>query len=62
MIAAGDWDAEILMDGWTAITKDRSLAAHYEQTVALTDRGVEILSVDEEEASRGHLLKEQPYA
>lgn len=62
MIAAGDWDVEILMDGWTAITKDRSLAAHYEQTVALTDRGVEILSVDEEEASRGYLLKEQPYA
>lgn len=61
MIAAGDWDVEILMDGWTAVTKDRSLAAHYEQTVALTNRGVEILSVDDE-ASRGNLLKEQPYA
>jgi len=62
MIAAGDWEVEISMDGWTAMTKDRSLAAHYEQTVALTDRGVEILSADEGEASRGHLLKEQPYA
>jgi methionyl aminopeptidase len=62
MIAAGDWEVEVLMDGWTAITKDRNLAAHYEQTVALTDRGLEILSADEGEASRGHGLKEQPYA
>ncbi len=46
MIAAGDWDVEILGDGWTAVTKDGSLAAHFEQTVALTERGVEILSAD----------------
>jgi methionyl aminopeptidase len=44
MIAAGDWEIEVLDDGWTAITKDRSLAAHYEHTVALTENGVEILS------------------
>lgn len=45
MIAAGDWNAEVLDDGWTAVTKDKSLAAHYEHTVALTSRGVEILSL-----------------
>ncbi len=49
MIAAGDWHEHILEDGWTAITRDRSLAAHYEHTVALTARGAEILSLDQEE-------------
>ncbi len=45
MISAGDWDVEILEDNWTAITKDRSLSAHYENTVAATENGPEILSV-----------------
>jgi len=62
MIAAGDWEVEVLMDGWTAVTKDRSLAAHHEETVALTDRGVEILSAEENGAPRGRNIKEQPYA
>lgn len=44
MIAAGDWNVEILTDNWTAITRDRSLAAHYEHTIAVTSEGVEILS------------------
>jgi methionyl aminopeptidase len=49
MIALGDWQEEILEDGWTAVTKDRSLSAHFEHTVALTAKGVEILSLGEEE-------------
>ncbi|NPV84201.1 MAG: type I methionyl aminopeptidase, partial [Candidatus Aminicenantes bacterium] len=49
MIAAGHWEVEVLNDGWTAVTRDRSLSAHYEHTVALTDRGVEILSLDQVE-------------
>ena len=44
MIAMGDWEVEILANGWTAVTKDRSLAAHYEHTVACTASGTEILS------------------
>ncbi len=44
MICAGDWEVEILADGWTAVTRDRRLAAHHEHTVALTEKGVEILS------------------
>jgi methionyl aminopeptidase len=52
MIAAGDWQEEILEDGWTAVTKDRSLAAHFEHTVALTAEGVEILSLREGEKGR----------
>lgn len=51
MIAAGNWEIEILEDGWTAVTRDRSLSAHYEHTVALTDRGVEILTLDSGNAS-----------
>jgi methionyl aminopeptidase len=49
MIAIGSWEVEILSDDWTAVTKDRSLSAHYEHTVALTHDGVEILSLPEEE-------------
>jgi len=52
MIAAGDWEEEILADGWTAVTRDRSLAAHFEHTVAMTPGGAEILSLREEEPGR----------
>ena len=45
MIAVGDWDVEILADDWTAVTKDRSLSAHYEHTIAVTEKGAQILSV-----------------
>ncbi|MBN2205902.1 MAG: type I methionyl aminopeptidase [Candidatus Aminicenantes bacterium] len=44
MIAAGGWEVEILDDGWTAVTADRSLSAHFEHTIALTASGPEILS------------------
>ncbi len=61
MIAMGDWNVEILEDNWTAITRDKSLSAHYEHTVAITEEGAEILSeLDEKEASP--FLKENRYA
>jgi len=62
MIAVGDWEVEILDDGWTAVTRDHSLAAHFEQTVALTGLGVEILSADETGDFRGLVSKEQSHA
>lgn len=37
-------DIEILDDGWTAVTKDGALSAHYEHTIAITDNGPLILS------------------
>jgi len=61
MIAAGRWEVDILGDGWTAVTRDRSLAAHFEETVALTDRGAEILSRVETKAVEP-ARKELPYA
>ena len=49
MIAAGGWEVDVLEDGWTAVTKDRSLSAHYEHTVALTDNGPEVLTAPEDD-------------
>jgi methionyl aminopeptidase len=44
MINAGSWEVCTLDDGWTVVTSDGSLSAHYEHTVALTDDGPEILT------------------
>ena len=44
MVTMGGYEVQILSDGWTVVTKDRSLAAHFEHTVALTERGPEILT------------------
>jgi len=62
MIAMGDWDVEILDDNWTAITRDRSLSAHYEHTVAITQKGPEILSLSDEEKKNAPYLKENQFA
>ena len=62
MIAMRDWDVEILDDNWTAITRDRSLSAHYEHTVAITEKGPEILSLSDEEKKNAPYLKENQYA
>ncbi len=45
MVAAGSGDVEVLADGWTAVTRDGGLAAHFEHTVAMTDKGAEILTL-----------------
>jgi methionyl aminopeptidase len=44
MVNMGGEEVEILDDGWTAVTKDRKFSAHFEHTVALTDKGYSILS------------------
>jgi methionyl aminopeptidase len=45
MINAGRWEVKVLSDGWTAVTKDRSLSAQFEHTVAVTESGVEIFTL-----------------
>lgn len=45
MINMGGWEVECLADGWTAVTKDRSLSAHFEHTVAITEDGPDILTL-----------------
>ena len=45
MVAAGDWPIKQLQDGWTVVTRDGRLAAHYENTILITDSEPEILTV-----------------
>ncbi len=44
MVAMGRPETKVLGDGWTAVTKDRSLAAHFEHTVAVTADGPLVLT------------------
>ncbi|MEN6422987.1 MAG: type I methionyl aminopeptidase [Smithella sp.] len=44
MVNAGKYEVRILSDGWTVITKDGSLSAHFEHSVAITDNGPDVLS------------------
>jgi methionyl aminopeptidase len=44
MVCQGQAEVEILPDNWTAITRDRSLAAHFEHSIAITNEGPWILS------------------
>jgi methionyl aminopeptidase len=44
MINAGTHEVMVLEDGWTAVTADESLSAHFEHTVAITSKGPEILT------------------
>ncbi len=45
MINAGDRHSKLLKDGWTVVTKDRSLSAQFEHTIVVTDTGCEILTL-----------------
>lgn len=44
MVSAGDWHIKVLNDGWTVVTADGSLSAHFEHTIAVTKNGCEILT------------------
>ena len=44
MVNVGDADVEILEDGWTVVTADGRLSAHFEHTVAITEEGPQILT------------------
>jgi len=45
MVVIGDWKVKVLEDGWTVITADGRDAAHYENTVVITNNGPEILTL-----------------
>ncbi|MGH1394094.1 MAG: type I methionyl aminopeptidase [Trichormus sp.] len=47
MINEGTYEVEMLSDGWTAVTRDRKLSAQFEHTIAVTEDGVEILTLAE---------------
>ena len=44
MVNAGKKEIQVLDDGWTAVTRDRSLAAHFEHSIAVTENGPYVLS------------------
>jgi methionyl aminopeptidase len=44
MVVMGRRDVELLSDGWTVVTEDRTRAAHFEHTVAVTATGVDVLT------------------
>ena len=48
MITAGDYNVRVLNNDWTVVTVDGSLAAHYENTIAITDGEPEILTMAED--------------
>ena len=45
MVNIGNYDVKVLPDGWTVITKDGSLSAHFEHTVAITAEGPQIMTI-----------------
>ena len=49
MINLGKKEVKVLSDGWTAVTKDRSLSAQFEHTILVTSDGYEILTLRKEE-------------
>jgi len=56
MINAGKYDVKILNDGWTSVTKDKSLSAQFEHTVGITENGYEIFT----ESAKGY--NKPPYS
>ena len=44
MLNIGTWKTKQLDDGWTVVTEDGALSAHFEHTVAITDQGPEVLT------------------
>ena len=45
MINAGRYDVKILDDGWTAVTRDRSLSAQFEHSIGVTADGYEVFTL-----------------
>jgi methionyl aminopeptidase len=56
MVNAGKPAVKVLSDGWTAVTKDKSLSAHFEHTVVVTRDGCEILTLLASDEARARQL------
>jgi methionyl aminopeptidase len=57
MVSAGAAAVKVLSDGWTAVTRDGSLSAHFEHTVVVADGGYEILTLLDADAARTRELR-----
>ena len=56
MVNAGKPAVKVLADGWTAVTRDGSLSAHFEHSVAVTPEGCEILTLLPSDEARAKTL------
>jgi methionyl aminopeptidase len=56
MVNIGKPAVKVLSDGWTAVTRDGSLSAHFEHTVVVTSEGREILTLRPQDAERARQL------
>ena len=56
MINEGKYEAKMLNDGWTTVTKDKKLSAQFEHTVGITETGYEIFTLSKKE------LNHPPYS
>ena len=56
MVNAGKASVKVQSDGWTAVTTDGSLSAHFEHTVVVTREGTEILTLLAEDAERARQM------
>jgi methionyl aminopeptidase len=56
MVNAGQPAVKVLADGWTAVTRDGSLSAHFEHTVVVTGEGCEILTLLDSDVARARQL------
>ena len=54
MINVGKYDVKVLGDGWTAVTKDKSLSAQFEHTIGITENGYEIFT----ESDKNNLISQ----
>ncbi len=52
MINAGDYETKTLADGWTAVTRDRSLSAQFEHSIGVTKDGVEIFTTSPKDLNK----------
>ena len=55
MINSGNYEVKLLNDGWTAVTRDKSLSAQFEHTIGVTDYGYEIFTLSKKK------YKQPPY-
>ena len=60
MVNVGTHDVRVLKDGWTAVTRDRSLSAQYEHTIGVTETGCEIFTLSPAKPASRNLPSSSP--
>ena len=56
MINLGKRDVKEMPDGWTIVTKDRSLSAQWEHTILVTENGYEVMTISDHSPDKEKML------